>query len=269
MCGASHQLEGKDLQAMFNHFPMPPSTPTNRTRRRCFKNGASYDSRGRMKGSVHRAGGYRIAEGNRRYPNFRPGQRRPWFNAVKRFIKKKLKASDHETTVMVMDAETDFMTFEAKPMHHHIGTSISKAHSIIANILKQGREPITSSQKAWRRSRYTTLDLLSAAMAADLMVYHWDKTTLRTPHYRAVQIGKAIRSLLRTEVKVYEQESMRFPGRVLKTVVKHRPRLRSRYACQRLQQVTEKHYRPFMDKYGAKIASKVLAAQFHRSSLIS
>lgn len=253
---------------MLNHVPMPSSTPANPARR-CFKNGASYDSRGRMKGDVHRAGGYRIAEGCRRYPNFRPGQRRPWYNSVRRFIKKKLKANDHETTVMLMDAASEFLTFEAKPLHHHRGTPLSKAQSLIANILKQGREPVDPSQKGWRRSRYTTLDILSAAMAADLMVYHSDQTPLRTRHYRAVQIGKAIRGLLRTEVKVYEQESMKLPGRVLKTVIRHRPRLRSRYACQRLQQVTEKHYGPFMERYGAEIASKVLTAQFHRSSRIS
>lgn len=243
---------------------MPPSLQVNPIRRRCFKNGASYDSRGRMKGAVHRAGGYRIAEGCRRYPNIRPGQRRPWFNAVRRFITKKVKTGDHDTSVMLVDAESEFMTFEAKPMHHHRGTPLSKAHSIVANILKQGREPVDPSQKAWRRSRYTTMDILSAAMAADLMVYHWDKAPLRTEHYRAVQIGKAIRGLLRTEVKVYEQESMRFSGRKVKTVIRHNPRLRSRYACQRLQQVMEKHYGSFMERYGAEIASNVLTAQFRK-----
>lgn len=254
---------------MFNQVPMRHPTAANRVQGLRFKNGASYDSRGRMKGTVHRAGGYRIAEGCRRYPNFRPGQRRPWFHAVKRLMKKKLKTGDQDTQLMLMDAASEFLTFEATPMHHHRGTPLSKAQSLIANILKQGQAPVDPSQKAWRRSRYTTLDILSAAMAADLMVYHLDKTPLRTPYYRAVQIGKALRGLLRTEVKVYEQESMRFPGRVVKTVVKHRPRLRSRYACQRLQQLTEKHYGPFMERYGAGIASKVLTAQFHRSARIS
>lgn len=250
------------------HVPISHSTPTN-PNRRCFKNGTSYDSRGRIKGTVNRAGAYRIAEGCRRYPNFRPGHRRPWVNAVKRFIKKKLKAGDHDTQLMLMDAASEFLTFEARPMHHHRGTPLSKAQSLIANILKQGRAPVDPSQKGWRRSRYTTLDILSAAIAADLMVYHSDRTPLRTRHYRAVQIGKAIRGLLRTEVKVYEQESMRCPGHVLKTLIRHRPRLRSRYACQRLQQLTEKHYGPFMERYGAGIASKVLTAQFHRSARIS
>lgn len=251
---------------MFNHAPMSQSTPAHAARGRCFKNGASYDSRGRRKGAVHRAGGYRIAEGCRRYPNFRPGQRRPWITAVNRFIKKKLKAGDHDTRMMLMEAKCDFMTFEAKPMYHHRGTPLAKAQSLIANILKQGREPVDPSHKAWRRSRYGTVDILSAAMAAALMAYHSDRTPLRTPHYRAVQIGKAIQGLLRQEIKIYEQESMRYPGRILKTVLRHKPRLRSRYACQRLQQITEKHYGPFMDKYGAEIASKVLTAQFRRSS---
>jgi hypothetical protein len=243
---------------MINHLPIPPSKLATPTRSRCFKNGAPYDSRGRTKDSVHRAGGYRIAEGCRRYPNFRPGQRRPWLTVVKLFIKKKLKAGDLDTRMMLMEAECDFLTFEAMPLHHHRGTPLSKAQSLIANILKQGRQPVDPSQKAWRRSRYTTVDILSAAMAADLMVAHSDKTPLRTPHYRAVQIGKAIGGLLRQEIKVYEQESMRFPGRVLKTVVRHKPRLRSRYACQRLQQITEKHYGPFLEQYGPEIAAKVL-----------
>ena len=67
---------------MFKHVLSPPSIPANAAQRRFFKNGASVDPRGRVKGSIHRAGGYRIAEGCRRYPNFRPGQRRPWINAV-------------------------------------------------------------------------------------------------------------------------------------------------------------------------------------------
>lgn len=216
------------------------------------------------KGTLRRAGGYRVCDGCRQFPNMRHGQRLPWIKASKKFIRAKLKAGDRATKLMLQEAEVDWMTFEAVPFHRYGQlTPLGKAQTIVAHILKRGKTPKRADECTNRRRRFDALDILATALGADLMCQHSPLTPMqspadswRRPFYRAVQIGRAVRYLTHIERKLYELENGQ--GEVRPKIVERKIVLRSRNACQRLQQVTEKHYGWFMAKYGAEIASKVL-----------
>ena len=206
-----------------------------------------------------RAGQYRIVNGCTRYRNFKAHQRRPWITMTKQFIMAKLKANDLETRLLVAEAEQQLGTLYARPMSNRRGTPLERAQAIIGNIIKQGKAPVAQEHSTWKRMRATALDIVLTAMATDIMYRHWDGTPLRTPYYRAVQIGKAIHFLLRDEVKVYEWEDRH--GRMHQTEMRLKIGLTSRYVCQRLQQITERIYGGYMMDHGHSIASLVLTSR--------
>lgn len=51
-----------------------------------------------------RAGGYRITNGCRRFPNFKQAQRQPWINATRQHILDRLLAGDLDTFMMIAEA---------------------------------------------------------------------------------------------------------------------------------------------------------------------
>lgn len=213
------------------------------------------------------AGGYQIVQGCARYPNFKNSQRKPWIRATKAFLVRQLLAGDWDTCLLVRQAHQELGMLSARPMSNRGGTPLERAQAIIGNIVKQGKAPVIPGSGTWKRRRFTPLDIVIAALATDIMYRHWEGTPLRTPYYRAVQIGKAIHYLLRHEVRVYEVEDGH--GGIRRTVLKQRIGLSSRNVCQRLQQLTEKIYGEYMAKHGSSIASHVLNATHTNASRMS
>lgn len=209
------------------------------------------------------AGGYVIADGCKATPNLKYRERKPWLKAVRSFLKRKVKAGDAEVIRMLTDAESEWLTFEAKPFHHWPTlTPTQKVQMLLAHILRQGREPKPTQSfvwgHGWERRRITTLDILAVGIAADLQVTYGN-VPLRSPYYRAVQIGRAVRHLLNPEVRTYEREDMR-TGEIVKTRVRlTKPvRVRSRAFCQRLERNLKSHAAWFIERCGAGLAVKVL-----------
>lgn len=203
-----------------------------------------------------RAGGYKILDGCKKYPNFKSKQRRPWIEATRVFMVKQLMLGDMDTFMLVRAAYQELGTLEARPMSNRGGTPMQRAQAIIGNIAAQGRKPILSTDTGRRRMRYTALSILIAALATDIMYRHWSGTPLRSPYFRSVQVGKAIHYLLRADIKTYEHDNGH--GEIRQEVVRLKLGLTSRNVCQRLHQLTEALYGDFMEKHGHEIASKVL-----------
>jgi len=207
------------------------------------------------------AGGYKIVQGCARYPNFKAAQRKPWIRATRAFLVRRLLKADWDTYCLVRQAYQELGSLAARPMSNRRGTPLERAQAIIGNIVAQGKRPVIPGSGTWKRRRFTPLDIVVTALAVDIMYRHCEGTPLRTPYYRAVQIGKAIHYLLRHEVKVYEVEDGH--GGIRRTVLKQRLGLSSRNVCQRLQQLTESIYGEYMAQHGSSIASSVLARQNH------
>ncbi len=110
------------------------------------------------------AGGYLVVYGNRQYRNFKAGQRKPWITTTRRYIRRKLKANDWATKLMIAEAERDLGALEARPMTpgKH-GTPLQRAQNIVANIIKQGKQPVLTTEHKNRRSRFTAFDILIVA----------------------------------------------------------------------------------------------------------
>lgn len=213
-------------------------------------------TRAHMDKKLQRAGGYRITQGSPKARNFRTYQRRPWILATRRHIRKRLKAGCGQTRAMCDQATQDFGivgyppylwdTVRQSPGKH--GTPLDRARDIIHWIIQQGK--------------FSAVDILTVALATDIMVKHWDGMPLqsyteawRRPYFRSVQIGKAIHKMLRANVRTYEHDNGH--GSVRTEVVRYKKGLTSRYVCQRLQGLCEAIYSDYKASYSREIASLV------------
>lgn len=191
------------------------------------------------------AGGYDIAHGSPAYPNLKATQRKPWITAVRRHLRKLIKAKDPMVISMLQDAHTEWSTFEPVPFHHFATLRpIGKAQALVAHLLQQGRTPF---------------DILSVGIAAILISECGDiKRPPLLPYFRAVQVGLAVRHLLKPVFKHYDREDQQ-TGLIVTTKknVSARLRMRSRYACQRLEAIIRKQAGEFLAKYGHQISLRI------------
>ncbi len=206
--------------------------------------------------ALRKAGGYQVVKGSPDARNFYAYQRRPWIAATRQHIQQQLAANDWQTRLMCEEVTRDFTAalapFSMSPGKH--GNPLQRAHDIIGWIIQQ--------------SRFTALDILTVALATDIMYRHWEGTPLRSaadawrrPYYRAVQIGKAIHYLLRVQVRVYEHDNGH--GEVRREVVRYKKGLTSRYVAQRLQGLCERIYSEFLNRHSREIASMVNQQEAH------
>lgn len=194
------------------------------------------------------AGNYRICSGSPAYPNLTVPQRKPWITAVRRHLRRRIKANDPLVLAMLRESASEWATFEATPFHH-FGTQrpIGKAQALIAHLLKQGRTP---------------LDILSVAIATILISEHGNiPRPPKLPYFRAIQVGLAVRWLIKPVFKYYDREDQR-TGLIVTTKVNVSApvRMRSRNACQRLEIIIRKHSSEFLSKYGGQIAHQVVSS---------
>lgn len=204
------------------------------------------------------AGGYVICAGCREFPNLSRQELRPWRKAVRSFILRKVKQGDADVIAMIREAECYWLTFECKPFNHWAALSpVQKSEMLIAHILRQGREKPPSKGNPWVRRRYTALDILVNSIAADLWVTY-GPSKLKSPYYRAVSIGRSVWFLLRAEFREYTREHNDGTTSVQRICITKKVRMRSRYACQRVEAALVKQgLRLFVEKYGYQIALKV------------
>jgi hypothetical protein len=202
------------------------------------------------------AGGYQIGDGCREFPNLQRRELTPWRKAVRSVILRKVKQGDAEVIAMIREAECEWLTYECQPFHHWSNcTPLGKSQTLIAWILKQGREK--KSGYGWSRRRHTALDILINGIAADLWVTY-GPSKLKSPYYRAVSVGRSVWFLLRAVFKEYTREDRYGLITIERRCITKKVRLRSRYACQRLEAAIRKHAEWFIDKYGYTIASRLL-----------
>lgn len=206
------------------------------------------------------AGGYPIVDGCAEFPNVERRDLRSWRNAVRRFIVRKVKQGDAEVIAMIREAECEWLTFECQPFHHWTNcTPLGKAQTLIAWILRQGREK--KSGYGWNRRRHTTLDILVNGIAADLWVTH-GPSKLKSPYYRAVQIGRAVRFLLLAEFREYEQDHTNGLVTLSRIKITQKIRMRSRNACQRLETVIKRHAGWFLRGMGERFFNEYKAVYY-------
>ncbi|HEV8328937.1 MAG TPA: hypothetical protein VGQ08_15785 [Nitrospiraceae bacterium] len=205
-----------------------------------------------MPNKLNHAGGYRILFGSPKARNFKARHRKPWIAATRSSIKRKVKLNDWATKLMLAEATRDFVaslaTDPQEPGKH--GRPLDRAHDIIGWIIQQGR--------------FSAVDILTVALATHCMCKHWSETPNRTPYYVAVQIGKAIHKMLKSQVRVYEHDDGR--GNVWSETVRYKKALTSRYVCQRLQQLCENIYGDHLRDHGHAIASQVARSQFMKEA---
>lgn len=203
------------------------------------------------------AGGYVIGDGCREFPNLQRRDLKPWRKAVQSLILHKVKQGDPEVIAMIREAECEWLTYQCKPFHHWTNcTPLQKSQTLIAWILEQGREK--KSGYGWSRRRHTALDILINGIAADLWVTY-GSSKLKSPYYRAVSVGRSVRFLLRAVFKEYTREDRYGFTTIERLCITRKVRLRSRYACQRLETNIRRHAEWFIRKSGSEIASTVLS----------
>lgn len=147
---------------------------------------------------------------------------------------------------MLQDIEAEIQTFEPTPFHRFgTLTPLEKSQMVFAHVLRQGR--------------YGVLDMVAVGVSVVLICEHGDiKRPPKLPYFRAVQVGRAIRHLLKAEFKVYEREDGR-TGEIIQTRVKLTTniRMRSRNACQRVEAFIRKHADWFIQQYGPRLVAEV------------
>ena len=210
--------------------------------------------------TLREAGGYRVADGCIAYPNTTWKQREPWIKAVRRFIRRKMRAKDDAVIQMLLDAECEWMTFDQRiPFHHWPSqTPTLKAQSLIGYIMKQRTVPKGpfSLSTRWQRRRFDVVDILAVGIGTILLVeYGGIPTPPKVAYFRSVQVGRALRRLLNPEFRTYSRDSLRYPGMIQtqRVCLTNKVRFRSRYACQRLEEIIRKQAGWFIERYGVEI----------------
>jgi hypothetical protein len=112
-----------------------------------------------------------------------------------------------------------------------------RAQNILSMIHKQGR--------------YAAIHVLSASLGTEVLL-RMRPDTNSAPDFRKVQVARAVFHLMGCTKKVYEVESQRIRGSVVRTVLKKRDKaLNSLYVSRYLWRLLEPTYRMFlMDRFG-------------------
>jgi len=177
-------------------------------------------------------------------PNIKHKARTPWLRATQMYVHRLIRKNDFDTKLMLHELTGITSALPARPQHSVRGlTPRQRAETILANIIRQ--------------RRFTAYHILIAALAVEVQIYHDPASP--APHsdtrFRYLQVARAVFHLLKSDIKVYERESLRRPGVILKDKVKRRMYLQSRWVSQRLWEVIEPCYRYFLADHHRHISS--------------
>ena len=190
-----------------------------------------------------RALGYRTADGCPAWPNVTREQLKPWIKATRKLLRRRIKQKDPAVLQLLVDFRAEIETYERIPFHR-FGRSrpIEKAQTLIAGIIDQGK--------------YEAADIVARGVAAILISEHGDiQRPPKLPYFRAIQVARAIRPLLRVPARVYEQENTR-TGEIRTVKVWPSVRFRSRYACQYIEKAIRKYADWFIAEIGPEVVKK-------------
>jgi len=171
--------------------------------------------------------------------NLRPRERSPYILATLVFLNRKVRQGDQDVLMMLREVENLLKREQAiEPWSIHRRTpNTVRAQNILSMIHKQGR--------------YSAIHVLSAALGTEMLL-RMRPDTNSAPDFRKVQVVRAVFHLMGCTKKVYEVESQRIRGSVVRTVLKKRDMaLNSLYVCRYLWRLLEPTYRVFLaDRFG-------------------
>ena len=168
----------------------------------------------------------------------RPRERSPYILATLVFLNQKVREGDQDVLMMIREVE-NLMTRERAldPWSIHRRTpNTVRAQNILSMIHKQ--------------DRYSAIHILSSALGTEMLL-RMKPDTNSAPDFRKVQVARAVFHLMGCTKKVYEVESQRIRGSVVRTVLKKRDTaLNSLYVSRYLWRLLEPTYRWFLaDKF--------------------
>src|SRR6185295_8785967 len=171
--------------------------------------------------------------------NLRPRERSPYILATLLFLNGRVRHGDQDVLMMLREVENLMKRARAlEPWSIHRRTpNTVRAQNILSMIHQQGR--------------YSALHVLSAALGTEVLL-RMRPDTNSAPDFRKVQVARAVYHLMGCTKKVYEVESQRMRGSVVRTVMKKRDKaLNSLYVSRYLRRLLEPTYRLFLaDRFG-------------------
>jgi hypothetical protein len=198
-----------------------------------------------------RAGGWNVVDGGYDFHLVKRSVIRPWREAVKAVIEHNQSATiaDPRIQFMLNSASSEWSTYAAPAYNQWPSlTPLFKAQSLIAWILKQ--------ETPSRKHKRTVLDIIASGIAGNL--YDTLKPQPRHDSYaRAVSVARPVWFLLRPEYRTYEHDNGHGFVTQKKVWINKKVRLRSRYACQRIEASIRKHVEWFIEQYHDELIEEI------------
>ncbi len=198
---------------------------------------------------LQHAGGFRICDGGPDFWLFKRKEILPYRKAVKAILEA-AKRNDPRIQKMIEDAATEWSTYACPDFQAWPSLSpLLKQQALFSWILRQRTRKL--------RKQRTAEEVLIAGVAGLL---HWQLNVQprHDAYSRAVSCGRSVWFLLRREYRDYEHDDGHGTITVNKVCLNKRVRMRSRYACQRIETAIMKQAGWFMEEYGSRLVEEVL-----------
>jgi hypothetical protein len=171
--------------------------------------------------------------------------RAPFRRSVQHVLKVLLNRHDEATVMMLQEMNALLNGLSGYPAQNSLRGLPPKerASALLYHIKRQG-----SRYRSRPANEGAGLRILIHALAIEIMS-RAGKLPSSAPRYLKTQVARAVYGLVRSDIRVYETESMRRPGLILKTrVVTKKMSLQSKNVVRHLYSVLEPVYRYWLTK---------------------